>query len=120
MKFNKEKCWILHLHWGNPGCSSRLGDKRLECNSAERDLEVLVDGKVKMSQQCALAAKGLAVNDILGCIKHNIVNLSKEMFVPLYSALLQPHLDYCVQFVAPQYKKDIKILECVQRRATKM
>ncbi|KAK4811152.1 hypothetical protein QYF61_019783 [Mycteria americana] len=118
MKFNKDKCRVLHLGWYNPGCTYRLGDKRLECIPAERDLGVLVDGKLNMSQQCALVAK--RANHILGCIKHSIANRLKEVIVPLYSALMWPHLKYRVQFCAPQYEKDTKILECVQRRAPKM
>lgn len=70
-----------------------------------------------MSQQCALAAKG--GDCILGCIKHSIINQMKEAIVLLYSALMGPHLEYCVQFWAPQYKEDVKIGEYVQRMAAK-
>ena len=84
----------------------------------ERDLGVLFDGKLNMRQQCALAAK--MANRTLGCIRHSMASRSKEGIVPLCSALLQPHLEYCVQFWAPQYEKDVKLFENIQRRATKM
>ncbi|KAK4819423.1 hypothetical protein QYF61_003710 [Mycteria americana] len=108
MKFNKSKCRILYLGQANPGYMYKLGDERLESSPVERDL-------LNMTQQCALATKR-AIR-VLGCTKHSIASQSREAIVPLYTAA---HLEYCVQFWAPQYKKDIKLLECVQRRVTKM
>lgn len=67
----------------------------------------MVDGKLNMSLQYALAVK--RANHILGCVKHSVASWFKEMNVPLYSALMQPHLKYCVQFWALEYKRGIKI-----------
>ncbi|PKU41355.1 hypothetical protein llap_8342 [Limosa lapponica baueri] len=81
-------------------------------------MDLFVHEKLIMTRQHALVAqKG---NCILGCIKSSAASKSRVVFLPLYSPLVRPHLEHCVQFWSPQHKKDTDLLEQVQRRSTEI
>ena len=88
----------------------------MECSPGEKDLGVMVDGKMDMSQQCALTAQ--KANRIPGCIKGTVASRLRDAILPLYSALVRPHLECCTG--SPQCRRERNLLEHVQRRATRM
>ena len=81
----------------------------------KKDLGVTKNANMKVSEQCRIAAsKG---NQVLGMIRRNITYKENSLIVPLYKAIVRPHLEYCIQAWSPYLRKDI---ENVQRRATKL
>ena len=118
MLFNFGKCKCLHTGPGNTGMNYEMGGSILSKTVKEKDLGVSMNANMKVSEQCRIAAsKG---NQILGMIRRNITYKEKSLIVPLYKAIVRPHLEYCIQAWSPYLRKDIDMLEKIQRRATKL
>ncbi|GAB0184532.1 hypothetical protein GRJ2_000918500 [Grus japonensis] len=88
---------------------------RMKFNKAK--CKVLHVGQGNPKHDYRLAQKA---NRVLGCIKRSVTSRLREVILPLYSAVMRPHLEYCIQLCGPQHKKDMEVLEQVQRRAMKM
>jgi len=75
----------------------------IEHSPTEKDLGVWEDGKLNMSQHCALTVR--KANCILGCIKTSVASRLREVILPLYFALVRPYLEYSIQMWNPTGEK---------------
>ena len=118
MLFNFGKCNCIHIGHGNMDEEYKMGDAVLGRTTHKKDLGVKLSADMKVSEQCGIAAsKG---NQILGLIRRTIMYKEKQLIVPLYKAIVRPHLEYCIQAWRRYRKKDRDKLERIQRRATKI
>ena len=117
MPFNIEKCKVMHIGNRNPNFKYKMRNHELISIDQEKDLGVIINQNLKMTDQCTAASK--KANRMLGLISRNFGLKSPEVTRKLYTAFVRPHLEYAVQFWSPNYIKDQNLLERVQRRATK-
>ena len=118
MMFNNTQCKVWYLGHGNPHYQYKLRSARMEHNCDKKDVGVLVYDKLDMSQQHAHTAQ--KAKCILGCFQRSMVSRVREAILPLCSAVVRPHLEYCIQMRSPQYRRDTDLLEHAQKIATKM
>ena len=113
MLFNFGKCKCIHIGHGNMDKEYKMEDAVLGRTTQEKDLGVTFSADMKVSEQCRIAAsKG---NQVLGLIRRTITYKEKQLIVPLYKAIVRPHLEYCIQAWRPYRKKDIDKLERIQQ-----
>ena len=118
LKFNESKCKVVNFGTNNPKYGYRLGGVELAHSEQEKDLGVIITSDLKPSAQVAKAAA--AANSMLGRIRKTFTCLNAETLPLLYKALVRPRLEYAIQARSPYLKKDILMLEKIQRRATKL
>ena len=113
------KCKYLHTGHGNLDVNYKMGDTVLSTTVKEKDLGVIISADVKVSEQCCIAAsKG---NKIIGLIRNNVIYIQgKKLIMPLYKAIVRPHLKYYIQAWRPYRKKDIDTLEKYREELQKL
>jgi hypothetical protein len=118
MQFNIEKCKVMHMGCSNPRYHYHMDGKMLQETSEEKDIGVKITDDLKVTTQCAAAAKtALAV---LGQITRAFHYRDRHVFVKLYKQYVRPHLEFSTPAWSPWTEGDKKILEKVQQRAVNM
>ena len=123
LKFNAEKCKIMHCGSGNPKVDYVMtgtdGVARvLQETAAEKDLGVHITNTLKPTFHCQKAAN--KATSALRLLRLSFDRIDCHNFKTLYTVYVRPHLDYCSQAVGPYMVQDFDLLEKVQRRATKL
>lgn len=118
MPFNVGKCRVMYLGVKNMKADYKLLGQGIEETKEEKDLGVIFSDSFKPTSNCSKASK--SANKIVGLIRRNIINKTQDEMLILYKTLIRPILDYCIPVWRPFLKKDIKQLERIQRRFSKM
>ena len=118
MLFNIDKCKLIHFGRNNDSHCYKINNKELSSVDYEKDLGVIIHRGLK--PEIHIADKVKKANMTLGMINRAFEYKSKDMMLQLYKTLVRPHLDYAAPAWSPHLKKDILLIEKVQRRFTRM
>lgn len=117
-QLNVEKCKVVHIGNNNTEFDYTIHSRPLVKSNCERDLGIYIQNDLKWDTQVKNATS--KANRILGCIRKSFKYPNNDVIKLLYSSLVRPHLEYAISSWCPFLKKDIKEIEKVQRRATKL
>ncbi len=123
MTLNCLKCKVMHFGKNNPKIDYFLTDKngdrvKLEETVCERDLGVFISNDLKWSKHVNIIVNRASF--ILGKFRRTFISKDEKLWKKLYLTYVRPHLEFAVQVWNPYLKKDIHLLEKVQRRASKI
>ena len=118
MSFNGEKCSVMHLGKNNPRIQYFLGDQLLHVYTEEKDIGVVIQANGKYDIQCKNVAK--TCNRIIGQVSRSFTNRDQVLMLQIYKVYILPHIEYGMPLWGPCLQKDLKILEAVQRRFTRL
>ena len=118
LKFNAKKCKVMHLGSRNSKAEYAMEGTTLNTVIEEKDLGVLIDEELKFHKHVSAAVA--KANQILGIVKRTFDTLDEELLPLVYKHQVRPHLEYGNAIWHPRYVADMKKVERVQRRATKI
>ena len=118
MKFNLEKCKIMHVGRNNPGYRYSMGGVELAEVEEERDVGVVIHKSLKPGKQCKKAAT--TATAVLNQITKNFHFRDRHVFIKLYKQYVRPHVEFSTPAWSPWSRCDINVLESVQRKAVRM
>ena len=118
LPFNTSKCKSLHLGFNNQHERYYLNSESLKATQSEKDLGITMDDRLKFHTHASAATK--KANQVLGLVKKSFTTRDRTTIIALYKALVRPILEYGNVIWGPFYQGDIKMVESVQRRATKL
>ena len=117
LSFNINKCSVLHFGHHNSNHNYNLGRSDILAKNCEKDLGVLIRDDLKFSTHVTQAVN--KAESALGVLRRFVISRDKKIFLNLYKSLVRPHLEYATTVWNPYLKRDIQLIERVQKRATK-
>ena len=118
LPFNATKCKVMHFGRGNPHLVYTMNGCTLKVTTQDRDLGVIIDNELKFHVHTAAAVK--KANQVLGIFKRSYCTRNADTVSTLYKVMVRPLFEYGNVIWGPHYRMDMKSVESVQRRATKL